>query len=254
MEKLNILTDKYFSDYKKSIWDFKQKFDNFLLNSKALDFWYLLESSSVFSSRIEGNSLDLNSFMNLKMQKGKSSKDLQEIENLIKAYDFAKKNKLTQKNFLQIHKILSKTLLIKSKRWVYRQEKVWVFWREWLIYMAIEEEFVEKEMQKLFDDIQILLKNKLSLEEIFYYASQIHLRFVHIHPFLDWNWRTARLLEKWFLTEKLWEKLWKIRSEEYYFNNKKNYYQNINLWVNYYELNYDNSINFLTMLVKSLEL
>jgi Fic family protein len=40
-------------------------------------------------------------------------------------------------------------------------------------------------MKKLFLDIKILLEKKLSLEEIFYYASLIHLKFVHIHPFSD---------------------------------------------------------------------
>jgi Fic family protein len=40
-------------------------------------------------------------------------------------------------------------------------------------------------MSKLFEDIKILLNSDLSVEEIFYYASQIHLKFVHIHPFSD---------------------------------------------------------------------
>ena len=124
------------------------------MNSKELDFDFLTESSSVFSSNIEWNSLDLNSFMNLKLQNKKTSKDVLEIENLIKAYKFAQKNKLTEKNLLYTHKIASETLLIKSQRWVYRNEKVWVFWAEGLVYLAVEEEFVEKEMKKLFLDIK----------------------------------------------------------------------------------------------------
>ncbi len=58
-------------------------------------------------------------------------------------------------------------------------------------------------MEKIWNDITILLKQKLSPEEIFYYASYIHLVFVNIHPFTDGNGRAARLLEKWFLAEKL---------------------------------------------------
>ena len=251
-KKLKILTGKYLEKYRLKASKLLENFEIFLENSNDLNFEYLTESSSVFSSRIEWNSLDLNSFMNMKLNSTKS-KDLIEIENLIKAYNFAQNNNLNEKNLLNTHKIASESLLIKSKRWKYRDDKVWVFWKEWLIYLAIEPEFVKLKMGELFEDIKILLNSELNTEEVFYYASQIHLKFVHIHPFADWNWRSARLLEKWFLCEKLWKSLWKIKSEEFYFKNRENYYSNINLWVNYYDINYDNSINFMLMLVESLE-
>jgi len=251
-KKLKILTDKYLKKYNEKVWNLSKKLELFLEKSSDFDFKYLTESSSVFSSKIEWNSLDLNSFMNMKLNSSKS-KDLEEIQNLIESYNFAQENNLTEKTFLNTHKIASKILLIKSKRGKYREDKVWVFWQEWLIYLAIEPEFVEEKMKELFEEIKVLLNEKLSKKEIFYYASQIHLKFVHIHPFSDWNGRSARLLEKWFLAEKLWKNLWKIRSEEFYFKNREKYYSNINLWVNYYEINYNNSINFMLMLAKSLE-
>lgn len=249
---MKILTKKYFSFYKKSLKDFQNKFDLFLEKWKDIDFEYLTQVSSVFSSNIEWNTLDINSFMNFKMNNN-ITKEVEEIENLIEAYKFAGKNDLNEKNFLEVHNISSKTLLIKSKRWVYRDEKVWVFWKEWLIYLAIEAEFVKEKMKEFFEDIESLLKSDLSLEEGFYFASFIHLRFVHIHPFSDWNGRCARILEKWFLAEKFWKDLWKMKSEEYYKENIALYYKNINLWVNYYELNYDNCLYFLSMLPESLE-
>ena len=95
--------------------------------------------------------------------------------------------------------------------------------------MAIEHENVALEMKKLFTDIASLLEQSLSDEEVFYYASMIHLVFVHIHPFSDGNGRTARILEKWFLTQKLGRDFWNISSEEYYWNHRKQYYDNINL-------------------------
>jgi len=248
---MEILKENYFELYKKSLKNFKLNFDDFIDYSKKVDFEYLTETSGVFSSNIEWNSLDISSFKNLKLNKS-ITKDVKEIENLISTYSFARDNKLNEKNLLLSHKISSETLLIKSRRWKYRNDKVWVFWKEWLVYLAIEAELVGKEMWKLFKDIKNLLNSNLTSKEIFYYASMIHLVFVHIHPFPDWNGRSARLLEKWFLSEKIGKDLWKIRSEEYYWNNRNLYYTNINLWVNYYELNYNNAIPFLLMLPQSL--
>ena len=84
-------------------------------------------------------------------------------------------------------------------------------------------------MSELFTDIDILLEKNLSPREVFYYASLIHLVFVHIHPFADGNGRSARLLEKWFIASKLGHEFWKLSSEKYYKEHRGQYYQNINL-------------------------
>jgi len=218
-------------------------------------FDYLTKSSAVYSSNIEGNSIDLNSYMNYELNKDKFKigKEIEEIEDLIKAYEFAQNNKLTDKNLLNCHKMLSKTLLIKRKRGKYRIEQVGIFGKSGLAYMAIEAEFVEKEMKIFFQDIEELISSNLNEKEVFYFASLIHLRFVHIHPFRDGNGRVARLLEKWFITEKLGRDFWKISSEEYYKVNQTKYYETLNLGVNFYELNYDNCIGFLEILPNCLK-
>lgn len=128
-----------------------------------------------------------------------------------------------------------------------------VFGKEGLIYLAIEPEYVTQTMRELFEDIEQLLQSELSIEEVFYYASFIHLKFAHIHPFADGNGRCGRLLEKWFLSEKLGFDFWKLPSEEYYKEHRNTYYANINLGVNYYELDYVKSIPFLLMLPESLK-
>lgn len=107
-------------------------------------------------------------------------------------------------------------------------------------------------MQELFDDISTLLEREMGAEEAFYYGSLIHLVFVHIHPFADGNGRSARLLEKWFVASKLGKDFWKLSSEHFYKEHRDEYYQNINLGVNYYELNYEKSLPFLLMLPTSL--
>lgn len=215
---------------------------------------YQIQSSAVFSSQIEGNTLDLNSYMNAKLSKeifGKG-KEIQEIDDLVEAYEFAKNNGLNEINFLKSHEILSKELLIKSLRGRYRNDKVGIFGSQGLVYLAVEAELVQEEMQKLFADIRGLLKIELSVLECFYFASLIHLRLAHIHPFRDGNGRAARLLEKWFLSQVLGDKFWQIPSEKYYKNHQSEYYQHLNLGFDYYALDYSTALPFLEMLPKSL--
>ena len=222
--------------------------------SRELDLGYNLKASSVYSSNIEGNTLDLNSYMNLKMRSAVSkNKEVKEIDDLVKAYEYAMENDLTENNFLEAHRLLSKTILIKSKQGKYRQEKIGVFSDRGLVYLAIEEDFVVQEMKSFFAEIGTLLAMELDSVEVFYFAALIHLRFVHIHPFADGNGRAARLLEKWFLCQKIGRKFWGLLSEKNYRLNQQEYYQNINLGVNFYVLEYGLSLPFLLMLPKSLE-
>jgi Fic family protein len=214
------VTDKqYFDQYKlilgADITQLVQKFD---FDQRKQDLTYQTQASAVYSSNIEGNTVDLNSFMNYKQfkTKAKPKKELQEIEDLILAYGFAQQNALTEKNLLNAHKILSKQFLIASLRGKYRNAKVGVFGQSGLVYLAVEAEHVVSVMKSFFEEISSLLVASLSLEEVFYFASLTHLRFVHIHPFADGNGRAARLLKKWFLAQKLGKSFWNLPSEKYY--------------------------------------
>lgn len=252
---MRIIERKYLDKYNQSIGhEIPELIQNYDFSENRGGFDYLTKSSAVFSSNIEGNSIDLNSYMNYELNKDKFKigKEIEEIEDLIKAYEFAQNNTLNEINLLTCHKIFSETLLIKSKRGKYRIEQVGVFGKSGLAYMAVEPEFVEKEMQTFFQDLEELLSSKLSEAEVFYFASLLHLRFAQIHPFRDGNGRAARLIEKWFIAEKLGRNFWKIPSEEYYKVNQPKYYETINLGVNFYELNYDKSIGFLEMLPNCL--
>ncbi|SHJ50011.1 Fic/DOC family protein [Tangfeifania diversioriginum] len=253
---MRITERKYLDIYKEEIGnEISSLIKNFDFSENSGGFEYLTKSSAVYSSNIEGNSIDLNSYMNYEMNKDKfkAGKEIEEIEDLIEAYGFAQNNRLNEKNFLNCHKIFSDTLLIRSKRGKYRIEQVGVFGKSGLAYMAIESEFVEKEMKMFFQDINELISTDLNETEVFYFASLIHLRLAHIHPFRDGNGRAARLIEKWFVAEKLGRDFWKMPSEEYYRKNQAKYYETINLGVNFYELNYDECIGFLKMLPNCLK-
>jgi Fic family protein len=229
--------------------------DKFDFSEDKGSFDYLTKASAVYSSNIEGNSIDLNSFMNyeLSKQKFKVGKEIEEIKNLIESYEFAQNTKLTEKNLLHSHAIFSETLLIKSKRGKYRIEQVGVFGKSGIAYLAVEPQNVAKEMKYFFEGVTELIECKLTDKEVFYFASLIHLRFAHIHPFRDGNGRAARLIEKWFISEKLGHDFWKIPSEEYYKKNQAKYYKTINLGLNFYELNYDMCIGFLELLPNCLK-
>lgn len=253
---MKINEKKYLEKYIISIGNEISKLINdFDFSENRGGFEYLTKASAVYSSNIEGNSIDLNSYMNYEINKDKFKvgKEIEEIQNLIEAYEYAQQSKLNEKNMLNCHKIFSDTLLIRSKRGKYRNEQVGVFGKTGLAYMAIEPEFVEKEMKLFFQDLNELILSDLNEIEVFYFASIIHLRFAHIHPFRDGNGRAARLIEKWFVAEKLGHRFWKIPSEEYYKNNQVRYYKTINLGVNFYELDYNKCNEFLEMLPNCLK-
>lgn len=251
------VTDKtYLPKYQEAIGtDLQALFGSIDLSDESADLDYRIKTSAVFSSNIEGNTVDLNSFMNsiTAARPFKPGKEIREIQDLVKAYEFAKANDLNEKNLLKAHKILGDTILIKDKRGKYRTDKMGVFDSTGLVYLAVEPQFVPEKMAGLMADIGELLRKDLSMAELFYHASLIHLVFVHIHPFWDGNGRTARLLEKWFLSTKLNSRAWKIQSEKYYKEHLSAYYEAINLGFNYYDLDYAKCIPFLCLLTEALK-
>ncbi len=259
---MKLLTDKHLEEYKHRVGKLDSALEKLKAKSKDVSFEFTIESSAVFSSNIEGNPIDLNSWMNSKLLKvydlveeKARPKAHQEIQDLIDAYTFARGHALSEANMLRAHEMLTQQFLTKSSRGKYRTGRVGIYSSRGLVYLAVEEQFVQREMTFLFDDMDKLIsKTQLSVEESFYYASAIHLRFAQIHPFADGNGRVARLLEKLFLASRLGEIIWMMSSEEYYWNNRPTYYQNINLGVNYYELDYDKCLPFLLMLPKAMEM
>jgi Fic family protein len=107
-------------------------------------------------------------------------------------------------------------------------------------------------MQEVFEDVKSLKQQSQDVASVFYYASLLHLVFVHIHAFQVGNGRAARLLEKWFLASYLGKRAWQIPSEQCYKEHRAEYYKNIKIGLNYYDLNYDLCLPFLTILVNSL--
>ena len=213
-------------------------------------FGFYSSIASVFSSKIEGENIELDSYLKHKFFKTKYLPDYtRRTDDLFSAYSFAKDNPLNFENVLQTHKLLSKHLLAASHRGRVRTQVELILNQEGNIeYVCAPPNIVKEETNKFFNDIQLLLNQTLTIEEVFFYAALIHLVFVKIHPFADGNGRTSRLLEKWFLAEKIGEKAWLIPSEKYYYEQLSAYYKNVHIGFEYESIDYKRAIPFLLML------
>lgn len=217
-------------------------------------FGYVASLASVYSSMIEGNRMDYDSFVKYSSSGiTNKSKSYKEIQDLIKAYEFASKHDLNIHTFFTAHEILSKTVIKNPElRGEFRKSGVRVGNETITVYVGPKPDVAKKDIHSLFNDIEILITRVMTFTEVFYYASMIHLVFVKIHPFSDGNGRAARLLEKWFLSKKLGEKAWFIQSERLYQTRLYSYYKNLNLGYSYELNNYDLCLPFLLMLPMSL--
>src|SRR5438132_2127945 len=215
---MNVADKRYFERWLNELGDLNpEKLWRELVASNelpAIDFFNAV--SAVYSANIEGNPIDVNSYLASKFRGGKfkfRARDRKEIENLESAYRFAQTHALNEKNFLVAHEMLAATLLRKSSLVKYRDQVVYVYSRAGLEYVALEPEHVPEAMRKMFAEVRKLRRASLRLTEAFYHSALIHLVFVHIHAFMDGKGRAARLLEKWFLASKLGRQDWHVASK-----------------------------------------
>lgn len=244
-----------FADYND-----KQKF-SLAKHLKSLDslkhepatFYFL--RSSVYSSLIEGSTIDIDNYFD-NINSGYASKEMQQVQDLIKAYEYAKTHSLTIKNLLQAHKIVIENFEMQEKfKGNLRDKEVRVANLTTTVYIGLAVGKLESEFKLFFNEINELLKRKTyTLNEAFYYASLVHLVFVKIHPFADGNGRMARLLEKWFLSSLIGDRAWKIPSEANYYVKREKYYKYLQIGKSYETINYKVATPFLLLLPTAFSL
>jgi Fic family protein len=238
--------------------DTQQKIKNLKDNElSASAFSFYASVSAVFSSKIEGEAIEMDSYIKHKILGTKFLPDYtQKIDDLYEAYEFAQQQPIEKKTIKQAHTLLTKHILQKTQRGKMRSGMMYVMTPDGRIeYIACEPGNVKQEIKKLYNDVAKLLRIELSFEESLFFASMIYLVFVKIHPFDDGNGRTARLLEKWFLAQKLGSKAWFIQSEKHYYNQHQNYYTNIRaMGFEYNLLDYSKAMPFLLMLPQALSI
>jgi Fic family protein len=253
-----ILTDKLLEDYTKTVNESPlDKIDKSKKSEVPVDYFQFYKSvSSVYSSKIEGVDIDFDSYFKHKFLNVKFKPDYtRKADDLYSAYDFIENNRLTLENVKKAHAMLSRNLLPKSQQGWFRSNPMLVINSDDRIeYVAAKPEIVKSELDKLFHDIGLLHRRNLNPFEIFYYASLAHLVFVKIHPFQDGNGRTARLIEKWFLMEKIGAKATSVQLEKNYFIKFSDYYSNIRkIGLEYEDLDYSKCLDFLLMTVNGID-
>jgi len=254
---LKIIPIQLLEEYKTAFdISIKHNFDELQDSELSIEnFSFYTSVSAVFSSKIEGEDIELDSFIKHKRFGVNYRPDYtQKIDDLYNTYEFAKSNRLSADTLMEAHRLLTKNILHPSEQGRFRNSNMYVMTDDGRIeYVAATPESVTSEMRKFYDDLEYLLDTEISFEDVFHFAAMLHLVFVKIHPLSDGNGRTARLLEKWFLAEKLGEKAWFIESERNYYNHHKTYYNNLRaLGLEYETLDYTNAMPFLQMLPASL--
>ncbi|MBV8252564.1 MAG: Fic family protein [Chitinophaga sp.] len=219
------------------------------------DFSFYTSVASVYSSKIEGEPIELDSYIKHKRFGIAFQPDYtRKIDDLYLAYQFAKDHPPTKDNISKVHGILAKHIVSKNWQGRFRNQNMYVTTEDGRIeYVAASPFIVNTEMGKLYNDIETLLKQPLDIQAVFYFASMIHLVFVKIHPWNDGNGRSGRLLEKWFLAQHLGPKAWFVQSEKYYYLHHQEYYSNIRLLgLEYDSLDYKGALPFIEMLSKAV--
>jgi Fic family protein len=257
--RFEIVSTELLEEYCEKISDtFLQKYQQLEESELSVDtFSFYTSVSAVFSSKIEGENIELDSYVKHKRFGIAFLPDYtRKIDDLYNAYQFAKTSACNAENISAIQKMLTKHILPEGRQGRIRTGNMYVTTADGKIeYVAAAPFAVQSELEKLYTDLDTLLKMKLTLQEVFYFASMLHLVFVKIHPFDDGNGRSSRLIEKWFLAKKLGEKAWLIQSEKNYYLNHQTYYKNIRLLgLEYEKLDYSKALPFLMMLPQSLML
>ncbi len=252
-----ILPTNLLADYCNTVSDATLKRYKHLQESELSinTFSFYISVAAVFSSKIEGEPIELDSYVKHKRFGIAFLPDYtQKVDDLYNAYQYAKTNSCNAANINEAHQLLTKHILPKHRRGKIRTTNMYVTTTDGKIeYVAASPYKVSTELDKYYHDLETLMQLDLSLPEVFFFAALLHIVFVKIHPFDDGNGRAARLIEKWFLAQKLGDQAWLIESEKNYYQQHTTYYHNLRrLGLEYDTLDYAQALPFLQLLPQAL--
>ncbi len=207
-----------------------------ILNSPLIPKWEVslrkeaLIRSAHSSTSIEGNPLSLEEVSAL--AKGRDimarRKDKQEVLNYLEALErmpeLAKRTPFTPRDLLEVHKIVTKETLENPKdEGIFRDRQVFVGNRITgeVVFMPPPTEQVSELINDFFDWF-----NSPGADEFnpVIHAGITHYELVRIHPFVDGNGRTARIMASLVFYERSFDVKRFFALDDYYDNDRRAYY------------------------------
>jgi len=208
-----------------------------ILNSPLVPKWEValrreaIIRSAHSSTHIEGNRLNLEQVS--KLEKGRkitaTRKDKKEVLNYLsvlrKINTLVKGKKLTVDDILKIHRKITKdTLTLPEDSGVFRKRYV-------VVANPLTQEVYfrppkNKDVPKLVKDLTEWI-NSADTGDIdpIVVAGITHYEFVRIHPFIDGNGRTARVLATWILYNRGFDTKQFFALDDYYDSDRQAYYK-----------------------------
>src|SRR3989344_5131513 len=176
--------------------------------------------SSIFSARIEGNTLTLNEVQNYPSQNQKKT----EVYNLLKALNWLKersKKEVTLKDILTYHQIVMNKLIDDENLGKFRKNPEAIFNSAGIaVFMAPPASKIEPLIKRL-----IKYSNSSKEQSISIRACLTHFTFERIHPFLDGSGRVGRVLLQQVLIQGGYGMKGLLPLEEYLDNHRTLYYR-----------------------------
>jgi Fic family protein len=200
------------------------------------------EISSYSSTSIEGNPLPLTEVKRiLKNHPSHVSDSQKEVLNYNKALLWLNSQitenkgvKFDEKLILRIHQNVMEGLIIKVKCGSFRKEPVFVNdpTQRKTVYWAPD----HQDVQGLINELLYFIKNNLKDMDSVILSGILHKQFIIIHPFIDGNGRTVRLLTKALLAGMGLNTFNLFSFENYYNRNVSRYFDNVGVRGNYYDI------------------
>lgn len=194
------------------------------------------------STHIEGNQLNLNQVGAIYAHKkvDAPNRDIYEVQNYLKALRYIeqavqKKQPITEKVVLKIHKLITNKTLSEEQCGKYRQGPVYIVRRrlgmpEEIVYTGPNSKSVPKLMAELIEWLRESEKQDIHPVIV---AGVVHQELAAIHSFTDGNGRTARALATLVLYQRSFDFRRLFALEDYYNKDRPAYYRAINVGENY---------------------